>query len=144
VQRQGFGGKVAGRTWGAPKEHGPRINLVRMEEELSAVHLRLSRVTIENMDWLDFVLRYDKQETVFYLDPPHYNMPYYKHNFYSLKDFEVLAEAMMRLKGKFILSINDHADIRRTFGSFKIRSVKVGYAIGPKRKTGKELLVRNF
>jgi DNA adenine methylase len=144
VQRQGFGGKVAGRTWGAPKEHGPRINLVRMEEELSAVHLRLSRVTIENMDWLDFVLRYDKQETVFYLDPPYYNMPYYKHNFYSLKDFEVLAEAMMRLKGKFILSINDHADIRRTFGSFKIRSVKVGYAIGPKRKTGKELLVRNF
>ena len=96
IQRQSFGGKVAGRTWGAPKEHAPRINLLRMEEELSGVHLRLSRVTIENMNWPDFVLRYNKPETFFYLDPPYYKMPFYKHNFYKLDDFVLLGEAMKK------------------------------------------------
>jgi DNA adenine methylase len=145
VQRQGFGGKVAGRSWGTPKEHTPRINLMRMEEELSAVHLRLSRVTIENMDWVDFILRYDRPETAFYLDPPYYKMPFYNHNFYELKDFEVLAKALKRLRGKFILSINDHPDIRQVFADFKIRPVKVAYSVNfVNRRSGKELLIRNF
>lgn len=45
LQRQCFGGKVKGRSFGVDPQSRPRINLVRMEEELSEVHLRLFNVT---------------------------------------------------------------------------------------------------
>ena len=35
----------------------PRINLLRIEEELSEVHLRLARIQIENLPWQDFIKR---------------------------------------------------------------------------------------
>jgi len=41
-----------------------------MEEELSEVHLRLTRVIIKNLSWQKFVTLYDRDKTFFYLDPP--------------------------------------------------------------------------
>ncbi|MCB2148219.1 MAG: hypothetical protein KQI81_17210 [Deltaproteobacteria bacterium] len=41
LQRICFGGRVKGGGFGTVPMHNPRINLLRMEEELSAVHLRL-------------------------------------------------------------------------------------------------------
>lgn len=55
LQRHSFAGRVRPRTFGANQMRLPRINLLRLEEELSAVHLRLSRVTIENLFWQDFI-----------------------------------------------------------------------------------------
>jgi len=45
------------------------MNLLRMEEGLSAVHLRLHQVTL---DWAACVERYDRSHTLFYLDSPHW------------------------------------------------------------------------
>ena len=42
-----FAGRVKNRTFGLDRR--PRINLLRLEEELSEVHLRLATVTIENL-----------------------------------------------------------------------------------------------
>lgn len=47
---------------------------------MSEVHLRLASVTIENLRWQDFIRRYDRDEICFYLDPPYYKAPYYRHN----------------------------------------------------------------
>jgi DNA adenine methylase len=49
LQRHCFAGRVKNRTFGTGPLRAPRINLLRIEEELSEVHLRLSRVTIENL-----------------------------------------------------------------------------------------------
>ncbi len=46
LQKCGFGGKVMGRTFGTSTTTGPRINLLRIEEDLSQAHLRLSSVTM--------------------------------------------------------------------------------------------------
>lgn len=51
---------------------GPRLNLLRIEEELSAVHLRLSNTVIECLPWQESVWRYDGRGTLFYLDPPYW------------------------------------------------------------------------
>lgn len=42
LQKCGFGGKVDGRTFGTATTSGPRLNLLRIEEELSQAHLRLA------------------------------------------------------------------------------------------------------
>jgi len=146
LQRHAFGGKVKGRTFGAAGPlRTPRINIIRLEEELSDVHLRLSRVTIENLSWQIFLQRYDKSEVFFYLDPPYYKAPFYKHNLY-LSDFKEMAEILQRVKGRFILSINDHPDMRRAFKGFSIKPVELKYSViakGP-LKEAKELLITNF
>jgi DNA adenine methylase len=145
VQRQGFGGKVAGRTFGVVPDGPPRLNLVRMEEELSAVHLRLSRVMVENLDWSDLVRRYDKPETVFYMDPPYYKMPLYKHNFGN-KDFFKMAELLSGIQGKFLISLNDERFIRDVFSKFNLRTVDTKYSenSASTNKDAKELLITNF
>ena len=144
VQRLCFGGRVRGRTFGSGPLHKPRINLLRMEEELSAVHLRLARVNIEHLPWQEFVARYDRPETLFYMDPPYYKAPFYNHNM-ELPDFIELRQSLETIKCKFILSINDHPKMREVFEGFKVRSVSVQYSasVGPTSQ-GKELLITNY
>jgi len=122
----------------------PRINLIRIEEELSEVHLRLVNATIENLPWQDFTKRYDRKQTFFYLDPPYYLAPEYNHNL-ELEDYSKMADILGGLKAKFILSINDLPEMRETFKGFKIKSVTLKYSVAEKQSTvGKELLISNF
>ena len=51
LQKQALGGKVADHTFGTTTTSAPRLNLLRIEEELPLAHLRLSRTTIEHLDW---------------------------------------------------------------------------------------------
>lgn len=141
LQRQCFGGRVKGRTFGSGPMKTPRINFVRIEEELSAVHMRLNRVVIENLKWQDFVVRYDRPGTLFYFDPPYYKAPYYEHNM-DLPDYKEMAEILSSIKSDFILSINDHPEIRGAFKGFKIKPVTLTYSVSKKKNIkGKELLI---
>ena len=49
---------------------GPAINLLRIEENLSAAWQRLSGTYVENLPWLDCAERYDRAHTFHYMDPP--------------------------------------------------------------------------
>lgn len=51
LQKMAFGGKVSGRTFGVAPSSPPRLNLLRIEEDLSMAHLRLARTYIEHLDW---------------------------------------------------------------------------------------------
>lgn len=144
LQRMCFGGRVRNRTYGTAPLRRPRINLLRIEEELSEVHLRLTNVTIENLPWQDFIGRYDKAETFYYLDPPYYKLPYYEHNL-ELKDFKEMAGVLSGIQSKFILSLNDHPDIRKTFENFNLKSVEIKYSVSvKKRRKAKELIITNY
>jgi len=63
----------------------------------------------------------------------------------SIDDFQEMAEILSGVKAKFILSINDHPEIRETFGRFNIKPVTLNYSAPKGNQTkGKELLVSNF
>jgi len=144
LQRHSFAGRVRSRTFGPGPMRRPRINLLRIEEELSEVHLRLAPVTIENLPWQDFIKRYDRVDTLFYIDPPYYKAPYYQHNL-ELEDYREMAETLAGLKSKFILSINDHPKMRDVFNNFQIEPVTLKYTVAKKeQKTGKELIIINY
>jgi DNA adenine methylase len=70
--RNGYASRIANPNFSVAATGRPRFNLLRMEDELSAVHLRLSRVYIENMHYDQFIRRFDKFQTFFYIDPPYY------------------------------------------------------------------------
>jgi len=145
LQKLAFGGKVAGQTFGTSAGSGPRINLLRLEEDLSLAHLRLSRVTIENLPWRTCVERYDRDGTLFFLDPPYWQTAGYG-NAFGLEEHERLAEAMRGLQGRAILTINDHPDMRRIYGGFTVETMRTTYTVGggSRAKPAGELLVRTW
>ena len=71
LQHHCFGGKVQGQTWGTATT-APSINLLRIEEQLSAAHLRLAGTFVERLHWRECVERYDRPHTFFYMDPPYW------------------------------------------------------------------------
>lgn len=129
LQRTTFGAKVVGQTFGTAPSQPPRLNLLRIEEELTAAHLRLARTYVENLDWRDCMDRYDRESTFFYLDPPYWQVTGYGHAF-DFADYEALAERMRNLKGSAILSVNDHPDMRRVFAGFEVDTVDITHTVG--------------
>jgi DNA adenine methylase len=129
LQKTAFGGKVVGQSFGTSTTAPPRLNLVRIEEDLSGAHLRLAKAVIEHLPWADCLARYDRPETLFFLDPPYWQVEGYGVPF-DLDQYVALAEAMRGLKGKAVLTINDHPDMRRAFAGFKPLSTAVRYTIG--------------
>jgi DNA adenine methylase len=106
-----------------------QINLLRLEEELSAAHLRLHRVVIENLPWQQCIARYDRPGTLFFLDPPYWQVEGYGTEF-GLDQYEELAQTIVCLKGDAILTINDHPDMRRLFDRFDGKTVPIRYTLG--------------
>jgi DNA adenine methylase len=122
-----------------------------MEDVLLQVHWRLERVTIEHLDACDCIRRYDRPETVFYVDPPYYQMSQAYAVRFGEEDYQRLQATLRAVKGRFILSINDHPAVRAMYAGFKMVRVKLTYSAGNSRtaagtrgKARHELLIRNF
>ncbi|MFX5476576.1 DNA adenine methylase, partial [Acinetobacter baumannii] len=58
LQQSAFGGRVDGQSYGTATTQPPGLNLLRIEEALSAAHLRLSNTYIEHLTWQDCMKRY--------------------------------------------------------------------------------------
>lgn len=145
VQRLAFGGKVAGRSFGVDTSRA-RFNLNTLGSRLEDLHERLAGVVIECLDFEEFLRRYDKPTTLFYLDPPYHGSEgYYGKDMFSREDFARLAKTLAGIKGRFLLSINDHPEIRATFKGFNLEEVETTYTVRGQgsSKAAKELLVSN-
>jgi len=145
IQKISFGGKVTGQTFGYSPSSPPRFNLLRLEEDLSQAHLRLSRVWIEHLDWLTCLAKYDRDYTLHFMDPPYWQTEGYGVPF-LLEEYTKIADAMRTMKGSAILTINDHPDMREIFGGFDMEMVEIDYTIGGAGKGQKrrELIFKNW
>ena len=78
---------------------------------LSAIE-RLREVQIENLDVFDLIVKYDKEDTLFYLDPPYISDTRGQKKSYmyemSNEKHEELVELLLKVKGKVVLSGYDH------------------------------------
>lgn len=146
VQKSCFAGRVDSPSFGYSKTVPPRFNLLRVEEELSSVHLRLARAVIECLPYGDILERYDTPDTLFYLDPPYEGVEhYYGRGTFSKADYPALADILQKMKGRFILSIKDSPYIRDAFAGFKMEEVPITYtAARDAGKAGAELIITNF
>lgn len=146
LQKLGFGGKVESPTFGTATLAKGRLNLMRLEEDLSAVHLRLHQVTIERLDWAVCVERYDRPHTLFYMDPPYYGTEGYGVPF-ELGEYERMAGLMRTMQGKAIVSVNDIPEMRAAFKGLKMDRLGIKYSVGASGKgRGEkgELLIRSW
>lgn len=146
LQKLGFGGKVDGQTFGTATTAPARLNLLRLEEDLSAVHLRLHQVTIEHLDWAACIERYDRPHTLFYMDPPYYGTTGYGVDF-GLEQYDRMAELLRSMKGKAAVSVNDIPAMRQAFKGLTMKRLAIKYTVGAAgrgRQERGELLITNF
>lgn len=145
--RSGYASRVKNPTISISTLRRAHFNIVRIEEELSVVYFRLARVYVENKPYEEILTRYDKEHTFFYLDPPYYGCEdYYGDGIFGRDDFGKLRDLCARLRGKFIMSINDVPAIRKLFAGFNIKSVGTTYNVAGanKKKKVTELLIMNY
>lgn len=144
LQRLSFGGKVHGRSFGVSPINPSRFDISKLQPMLEAVHERLSAVTIERLRWQDFISRYDRPSTLFYLDPPYYECEGdYGRGMFTRDEFVEMAERLASLRGRFILSLNDHPKVREIFSRFAIEDVTTTYSISgnDQPKSARELII---
>lgn len=135
LQRTAFGGKVSGRNFGVSPDRPGRFDITKLAPMLEDLHSRLSGVVIECLPFDEFIRRYDRPETLFYLDPPYWGCETdYGKDMFGRDDFERLAELLAGIQGCFLLSLNDVPGVRETFAAFEIEAVETTYTVA--RATG--------
>lgn len=143
LQRLAFGGKVAGRNFGVDPAGTAGFNPITLAPQLDAIHQRLAAVTIENLRWQDFLTRYDRLGTLFYLDPPYYGSEGDYGPLFGREEFEEMAERLAHLKGRFVMSINDRPEVRALFSRFEMVGAETTYTIqaAKSQKAGELIIV---
>lgn len=144
MQRLAFGGKVSGQNFGVSPGMAGRFNVTKIAPLLEDIHERLAGVVVENLRWQAFIARYDRPGVLFYLDPPYYDGENdYGADMFSRAEFAEMADILSKLKGRFIMSINDRPEIRELFGAFTIQQVELTYSLagGHHAKTARELII---
>jgi len=124
----------------------PKRNTVKTFKKKVRSILDLSKnwkdITIENLDFRKVIQLYDSEKTVFYLDPPY---PDRSDNYYgisfSIKDIRDMANMLTKIKGKFLLKVDDKAFnlIKDILGNYKVERLEKKRNMekkrGEKRKT---------
>lgn len=143
---QSFGSKSENFAMNA-KSRKPRS----VHKDFTKWSQRLDQVTIENLDFEKLIKEYDKEETLFYCDPPYVGTESYYKNVreFNLSDHKRLHRTLKSIKGKFILSYNDTLFIRELYKDFKIViSNEIRYTLGVNvhgiKKSVNEILIMNY
>lgn len=78
------------------------------------------------------------------MDTPYWQTESYAVGF-GIEQYEEMAEILSKLKGKAIISLNDHPDIRRIFAGYHIETTDIRYTVGGgKRQEAREVLIFNW
>ncbi len=150
LQRLAFGGQTKNRNFGISCVRPSSLNFETLENTIRKTHERLKQVYIEHLDACKCIGRYDSSHTFFYIDPPYWNVAGYAVDF-GVEDFYRLRDTLLKVKGKFILSLNDTPEVRNIFKHFQLEEVVTNYSLAnarncpdSRKKPRQELLILNF
>lgn len=111
-------------------------------EQIRQLNVRLDKVTVENLDWQRCLDLYDRSESFFFCDPPYTGCDAGAYAAWTVADVQRFRERLDRLKGRWIVTLNDAPEIRRVFSDCKIKAVErakgINHASG---KTYRELII---
>lgn len=140
---QSFGSKAQHFAMSAKSGRRPK-NIYR---SFHVYAKRLQFVTIEQLSFQELITKYDKQGTLFYLDPPYVGTEDYYQNTqgFGKQEHQELSELLKNIQGKFILSYNDTEYIRELYKDLHVKELETTYMLnGARRKKAKEVLITNF
>ena len=135
---------MPGRSFGIQTTQPGRFDITRLIPHLEELHERLAAVVIENLPYDEFLTRYDRPTTLFYLDPPYFGSENdYGRGMFDRSNFEALAAQLKSLHGRFIMTVNDVKTMRECFAGFSVKRVDTTYTVAGGRHARRyhELLI---
>jgi DNA adenine methylase len=111
-----------------------RFNRESLTEKIKTLSKLKNRITILNCGWKDTLAysskKYNKNETILYLDPPFYKKAdkLYR-EFFSKADHESLCKALIKTKSSWILSYDKAKEIIDMYSKFKQVHIQLPYSI---------------
>lgn len=144
LQKTSYAGRVTKQNFRTGIVQPPGLNPERLPELIEKTHQRLARVLVECLPYEKVLTKYDGPATCFFLDPPYFGVKHYKFNF-EPADFQLLAERLGKIDGKFVLSLNDVPQVRDLFNDFRIRGIEMPYtAQKVAGRRFREVLITNY
>jgi DNA adenine methylase len=144
MQSTSFAGRVIGTAYGINRNPRTLLSGPRLSRLLYRTARRLERVQLECRPYHEVLRRFDREDTLFYCDPPYIGRRTYPNKF-EVADYEQLAQRLSGLRARFMLSINDHPLARAAFGQFACREITARYSASPRTRTRViELLFANY
>ena len=140
---QSFASKGGTYGYGTNTKPSPQIFYKGI---LDDVKQRLRNTYVENKSFDDIIHRYDRSHSFFFCDPPYYKTAGYENSF-GEKEHLLLRDMLSSMQGKFLLTINDHPQVRLWYKDFNIEEVKVNYSVSREQKARKEyseLIITNY
>ncbi len=125
-------------------------SLGRVRDLLAATAARLDRVLIEQKACAEMLERYDNSRSFFYHAPPYVDFqPNGRYQPLPIERRAILFETLAKIQGKFLLSFDDHPEIRARARkhNFHVKPVSVYYSMAShasKRSKASELLIANY
>lgn len=153
--QSGFSGMVdAGWAFSRPRrmsdEGGERrmpLSLQLHLAQIRKIHNRLKHVYIDHLDFVECIKKWDSSSTFFYLDPPYYEKEYYRFGIEKKRHLE-LAKLLPKVRGKWLLSYNNHPKIRELYNDFNMTTFESRKCAEKlelrERHTHSELLIKNY
>ncbi|MBC5625633.1 DNA adenine methylase [Clostridium sp. NSJ-49] len=139
---QSFAGK--GKVYGYAITKKPSQHIFK--EVLGEIRERLKNTYVENLSFEKIIDKYDKEHSFFFCDPPYFETSGYDNKF-GEDEHIILLDKLKNLKGKFLLTINDHPKVREWYKDFNIKEVEVNYSVSKDEKGRgkyKELIITNY
>jgi len=104
---------------------------------------KLNDTTIMGVDYEEAIRKYDGVDTFFFIDPPYENtVSEFGYAESKAFDFNRLLKALMGIKGKFLMTINDSTTTRQLFKDFIINDIDVFCSWN--KSIRKELIITNY
>ena len=142
-----FGARMTHPDFGIFRKGTPNLNFDIIERDIKLTHERLKKVIIENRDYSRVIKVYDYEKCFMFIDPPYYETAQYSVGKFKAADYTNLAELCKNIKGRFILTLNDHEYIRELFKDFDLIEYNVTYSVSKTNKDNQkhaELLIKNY
>ena len=148
LEVQSFSGNTLGLTSSVYFDRIHTINPLLKKLATPKIVDRLQRLTVENLDCVAVIEKYDTPDTFFYVDPPYYKKEHYYTQAFGQEQHKALADCLNRIQGRFALSYYHFEELDSWFPEPKFN--KSTYMISKQsssnanKQKGTELVIRNY
>lgn len=123
------------------------IDIRRTFDTIWEASRRLANTVVENKDFEALIQQYDRKETFFYCDPPYFETEDHYEVAFGQTDHERLRNALAKSEGKWMVSYNDCAYIRKLYEGCWIKAVRRMNNLAQRYETGAvypEVVITNY
>lgn len=123
VNRTSFGGNM--HSFAVAKSHGGGAAFDReaTSKLLAAAHQRLNKVVVENLPYERCLDNYDSKDSFIFMDPPYLNAQTEAYRGWSEKEMRQFRRRVEKLKGKWLVTVDDSPLNRDLFSDCKLEAV---------------------